>query len=154
MPEKILGDAMVREHVDSLPVPEFAETAWTPPPALNDARVAIVTSAALYPPGAEPSTPGDTSYRALEGGERKFVLGHWSPNFDRSAFAIDYNVVYPVDRLHELAADGTIGSVAPRHFSFAGNQPDDVATVRLDSGPACAAELKADGVDIVLLTPV
>ena len=63
-------------------------------------------------------------------------------------------MVYPLDRLDELAADGTIGSVAPRHFTFAGNQPDDVSAVRLDSGPACAAELKADGVDVVLLTPV
>lgn len=151
---KVLGDTMVRNHVASLPVPEFPDPAWTPPPALKDAKVAIVTSAALYPQGADAFERGDTSYRALDGAERKFVLGHWSPNFDRSAFAIDYNVVYPVDRLQELVDDGTIGSVAPRHFSFAGNQPDDVATVRLDSGPACAAELKTDGVDVVLLTPV
>jgi hypothetical protein len=47
-----------------------------------------------------------------------------------------------------------IGSVADRHVSFAGNQPDDVATIRMDSGPAAAAALKADGVDVVLLTPV
>jgi hypothetical protein len=38
--------------------------------------------------------------------------------------------------------------------SFAGNQPDDVATIRLDSGPAAAAVLRADGVDVALLTPV
>lgn len=154
MPEQVLGDTMLRQHVATLPVPEFAETAWMPPPPLKDAKVAIVTSAALYPQGTDPFVAEDTSYRALDGDERKFVLGHWSPNFDRSAFAIDHNVVYPVDRLHELAAQGTISSVAPRHFAFAGNQPDDVATVRLDSGPACAAELKADGVNVVLLTPV
>ena len=67
---------------------------------------------------------------------------------------IDPNVAYPIDRLRELADEGVIGEVAPRHFSFAGNQPDTVAEVRLDSGPACAAELVADGVDVVLLTPV
>ncbi|HCH79268.1 MAG TPA: D-proline reductase (dithiol) protein PrdB, partial [Acidimicrobiaceae bacterium] len=64
------------------------------------------------------------------------------------------NVVYPIDRLEELAEQGVIGSVADRHVSFAGNQPDDVATIRMDSGPAAAAALKADGVDVVLLTPV
>jgi hypothetical protein len=137
-----------------MPVPEFTQTAWTNSPALKDAKVAIVTSAALYPEGTDPFFRGDASYRVLDGAERKFILGHWSPNFDRSAFAIDYNVVYPVDRLEEFVADGTIGAIAPRHYSFAGNQPDDVATVRLDSGPACAAALKADGVDVVLLTPV
>jgi hypothetical protein len=47
-----------------------------------------------------------------------------------------------------------IGAVAPRHVSFAGNQPDDVSTIRFDSGPVAAAALRADGVDVVLLTPV
>lgn len=152
--ERMLGDTAMRSHVATLPVPEFEETAWTSAPPLAEARVAIVTTAALHPRDGEPFVAGDTSYRALDAGERRLMLGHWSPNFDRSAFAIDYNVVYPADRLDELAADGTIGSVASRHYAFAGNQPDDVATVRLDSGPACAAEMKADGVNVVLLTPV
>jgi D-proline reductase (dithiol) PrdB len=154
MPAKTLGDTMLRAHVSQLPVPEFAETAWTPPPPLSEARVAVVTTAALHPEGGEALTPWATNYSILDASQRKLVLGHWSQNFDRSAFTIDPNVVYPLDRLDELAADGTIGSVAPRHFAFAGNQPDDVAKVRLDGGPACAAELKADGVDVVLLTPV
>jgi hypothetical protein len=62
--------------------------------------------------------------------------------------------VYPIDRLEELAERGVIGAVAPRHVSFAGNQPDDVSTIRLDSGPRAAAELRSDGVDVVILTPV
>ena len=154
MPAKTLGDTMLRAHVSTLPVPEFAETAWTPAPPLSEARVAVVTTAALHPEGGEALTGWATNYSVLDAAQRSLVLGHWSQNFDRSGFTIDPNVVYPLDRLDELAADGTIGSVAPRHFTFAGNQPDDVATVRLDSGPACAAELKADGVDVVLLTPV
>jgi D-proline reductase (dithiol) PrdB len=67
---------------------------------------------------------------------------------------MDLNVVYPIDRLEELAAQGIIGSVAPRHISFAGNQPDDVSTIRLDTGPSAAAQLRQDGVDVVILTPV
>ena len=154
MAEQELGDAIIRRQIGGLPAPQFAETAWTPAPPLSEARVAVVTSAALYPRDGEPFTVSDTSYRRLDHAERQLILGHWSPNFDRSAFGMDYNVVYPLARLDELASDGVIGSVASRHYSFAGNQPDDVATIRLDSGPACAAELKADGVDVVLLTPV
>ena len=75
-------------------------------------------------------------------------------NFDRSGFAADLNVVYPIDRLEELAADGTLGAVAPHHLSFAGAQPDTLAAIRLDSGPAAARRLLNDGVDVVLLTPV
>jgi hypothetical protein len=63
--------------------------------------------------------------------------------------------VYPVDRLAELAARGTIGSVANRHIAFMGAQPDHtLTTLRLDSGPAAAKLLLHDGVDVVLLTPV
>ena len=42
-------------RVATLPVPDFAETAFTPPPPLEGARVAIVTSAALYREGPIPS---------------------------------------------------------------------------------------------------
>ena len=38
--------------------------------------------------------------------------------------------------------------------AFAGNQPETVSEVRLDTGPACAEELLADAVDLVVLTPV
>ena len=98
--------------------------------------------------------PAFSSPPPLDRADRQLVLGHWSPNFDRSGFTMDLNVVFPIDRLEELAAAGVIGDVAPRHLAFAGNQPDDVATIRMDSGPAAAQELLADGVDVVLLTPV
>jgi len=136
------------------PVPEFSNPAFAAAPPLAEATVAIVTSAALHQASDDRFSAGDTSYRMIDRGARDLVLGHWSPNFDRSGFTADVNVVFPIDRLEELAADGVIGGVAPRHVSFAGNQPDDVATLRMDSGPAAAAELRADGVDVVLLTPV
>jgi D-proline reductase (dithiol) PrdB len=148
------ADANMRKVIGELPVPQFDETAFTTPRPLSESTVAIVTSAALHNPDDHRFVPGDTSYRMIGRNERHLVLGHWSPNFDRTAIAIDLNVVYPIDRLEELAAAKVIGSVAPRHVSFAGNQPDDVSTVRLDSGPAAAAELLADGVDVVVLTPV
>ena len=54
-----------------------------------------------------------------------------------------------------MAADGAIGSVGPRHLSFAGNQePGTLSTIVLDAGPAAAAMLREDGVDVALLTPV
>lgn len=149
------ADASMRAHAATLPVPEFETTSFTPlTKPLSEARVAIVTSAALHRTGQERFTQGDTGFRALDRGDRQLVLGHWSPNFDHTGFQLDLNVVYPIDRLEELAADGVIGDVAPRHFSFAGNQPDTVSELRLDTGPTCAAELARDSVDVVLLTPV
>jgi D-proline reductase (dithiol) PrdB len=149
------GDAAMRAYGASQPVPEFDTTAFTPlGKPLSETTVAIVTSAAIHRPDDEKFTQVDTSYRALGRAERDFVLGHWSPNFDRTGFQIDLNVVFPLDRLEELAANGVIGNVAPHHYAFAGNQPDTVSELRLDTGPACAADMLAEGVDVVVLTPV
>lgn len=148
------GDQAMRAHSAALPAPEFANPAFVKPVPLHQARVAIVTSAAIHQSDDERFSAGETGYRFIESGRRDLVMGHWSPNFDHAGFATDVNVVYPIDRLEELAAQGIIGSVAPRHVSFAGNQPDDVSTVRLDTGPAAAAALLADGVNVVVLTPV
>lgn len=148
------GDAELRDFAAALPVPELPDAAWTVPKALAEATVAIVTTAALHRAGDERYTATDTGFRVLERDARDLVLGHWSPNFDRVGFAADLDVVYPIDRLEELAAERAIGAVAPRHVAFAGNQDDTVTRVRLDSGPQAAALLREDGVDVVLLTPV
>ena len=66
MPAKTLGDTMLRAHVSTLPVPEFAETAWTPAPPLSEARVAVVTTAALHPEGGEALTGWATNYSVLD----------------------------------------------------------------------------------------
>jgi hypothetical protein len=77
---------------------------------------------------------------------------HFSPNFDRSGFALDLNVVYPIDRLHELAAREVIGSVVSKHLSFMGAQPDHtLSTIRLDIGPAATHILRDDGVAVISL---
>jgi D-proline reductase (dithiol) PrdB len=148
------GDQAMRAFSAGLPAPTFDELAWVSPKPLADSTVAIVTSAALHLPDDDRFSAGDTGFRLIPDGRRDVVMGHWSPNFDRAGFLADINVVYPIDRLHELADRGVIGAVAPRHVSFAGNQPDDVSTIRLDSGPQAARLLRDDGVDVAILTPV
>ncbi|MBM4259442.1 MAG: hypothetical protein FJ147_26530 [Deltaproteobacteria bacterium] len=148
------SDQIVRARVNDVPVYEFAQPSFTQPPPLKNARVAIVTTAGLRSDGKLHWQPGDESFTVLEGTDRTLGFAHFSPNFDRSGFALDLNVVYPIDRLRELAERGTIGSVAARHISFMGAQHDhNLSTMRLDTGPAAAKLLRDDGVDVVLLTP-
>lgn len=148
-------DHIVRARVNDVPVYEFEQPSFTQPPPLKNARVAIVTTAGLRSDGQLHWQPGDQSFTILEGTDRTVGLAHFSPNFDRSGFALDLNVVYPIDRLHELAERGVIGSVASRHISFMGAQLDHtLPTMRLDTGPAAAKVLRDDGVDVVFLTPV
>jgi D-proline reductase (dithiol) PrdB len=147
-------DAIVRRLNDGAEVFDFGATPATAAPPLSEARVAIVTTAGLRADGQGTWTQGQ-GFVVLDGGERNLTLAHSSPNFDRTGVAVDLNVVYPVDRLHELALSGAIGSVASQHLAFMGAQLDHtLTTLRLDSGPAAAELLLADGVDVVLLTPV
>ncbi len=148
------SDEGVRKGVEGLEVWDFGTTVAAVAPPLAEARVAIVTTAGLRSDGSRLWADGQ-GFVAHPSGARDLTLAHVSPNFDRSGITSDLNVAYPADRLDELAARGLIGSVAPRHLSFMGAQPDHtLTTVRLDTGPAAAALLASDGVDVVLLTPV
>ena len=150
------ADTAIRARVGDIPVPTFDSTPVASPPPLREARVAIVTTAGLRSAGDVTLwQPTDGSFTVLPAAARDVQLSHFSPNFDRTGFAADLNIVYPVDRLNELAAAGEIGSVASRHLSFMGAQADATfSTILLDTGPAAARVLREDGVDVVLLTPV
>lgn len=148
-----MTDRRTKALTADLELPRFETTAFTTPPPLDRATVALVTSASLHHPDQADFAPTDTSFRVLDPARRDLQLGHWSPNFDMTGFAVDVNVVFPLDRLAELADAGRIGGVAPRHLAFAGNQ-FELTGIRLDSGPAAAQLLRDDGVDVVLLTPV
>jgi D-proline reductase (dithiol) PrdB len=148
-----MTDQFIKSLTENLEAPTFDMVAFQSPPTLSEATVAIVTSASLHHPGQEDFTPTDIGFRILDGKRRDYILGHWSPNFDTMGFASDFNTVFPLDRLDELAAEGKIGKVSDTHLSYAGNQLD-LSGIRMDSGPAGAKLLKDKGVDIVLFTPV
>jgi D-proline reductase (dithiol) PrdB len=148
-------DDALASHLASLPVPAFDDPAFVQPPPLREATVAVVTTAALHHPDDRGFGPGEQSFRRIDPARRdELVLGHLSPNFDRSGMLADRNVVLPLDRLDELAASGAIGRVSPLHLSFLGAQDETMSTIRLDSGQAAAAALVDVGTDVVLLTPV
>jgi D-proline reductase (dithiol) PrdB len=146
------ADEVMRHAFSGLPVPQFDTVACTPAPPLSEATVAIVTTAALAHAG-EPWVDQDSGFRVFDRDDEDLIVGHNSVNFDRAGFITDRNVVYPIDRLAELARDGVIGAVARRHVAFIGST-FDLTTMRVDTGPAAAMLLRDDGVDVVLLTPV
>ncbi len=148
-----MADRDMKAMTADIETPVFEQTAFTTPPPLSEATVAIVTTASLHHPDQEDFGPADTGYRILDGSRRDYVTGHWSPNFDGAGFAYDMNTVFPLDRLDELAEQGVIGRVADQHMAYAGNQ-FDLSGIRMDSGPAGGKWLKQQGVDVVLLTPV
>lgn len=148
-----------RQMLLGFPCLEQATTPWQPlPQLLSQSTVALMTSAGLHVRGDKPfmTNPkgGDTSYRAIPSITKAsdIVQSHTSIGFDHTAIYQDLNVTFPLDRLHELAARGVIGRVAPTAYSFMGALRDPRPLLN-DTGPEVAERLKADGVDVVLLTP-
>ena len=150
-----MSDEQLRTTLGGLKSFAFDDVPWTTPKPLHESRVAIVTTAGLRVESNADWNAGDQGFTQIPHDAENLTLAHYSPNFDRVGWILDKNVVFPIDRLHEMAEDGIIGSVAKTHISFMGAQPDHtLETIRLDSGPAAAKLLKDDEVDLVLLTPV
>ncbi len=148
------ADATIRDGVENLPVPELDPAATVLSTPLAECRVAIVTTAGLKPGGEiEFWQMGDQKFQELPADRRDLQLSHFSPDFDRTGIIQDLNVVYPVDRLDEMAAAGEIGAINHRNFSFMGAQTE-FSTIIQDTGPQVAQQLVDDGVDVVLLTPI
>ena len=126
---------------------------------LSAARVAVVTTAALFRPDQLPfdvsQRGGDCSYRIIPADTdlSSLRMGHRSDAFDGSGVSADANLALPLERLNGLAELGVIGSVAPRHLSFMGSI---AAPGRLiaHTAPEAARLLLEDAVDAVLLTPM
>lgn len=126
---------------------------------LDRARVALVTSAGLVAQGDTPFDPrvkgGDYTYRWIPAGTnpRRLIECHRSELWDHVGFTRDPNVVFPLERLHDLAEAHVIGEVARRHASVMGSLTAPGRLVR-HSAPEIATQLAADGVDAALLVPV
>lgn len=136
------------------PVAEYDSSPDAGPVTLASARVALVTSAGLHGRGDEPFVREDPGFRVIssEVAARDIVQSHTSIGFDRTAMQRDINVVFPIDRLRELEAEGVIGERAPRFLSFMGAQHDPEPALA-SSAAGAAEELLRDRVDVVLLTP-
>jgi D-proline reductase (dithiol) PrdB len=140
-------------HLRKIDCPRYEHTPALGGKPLNERRVVIISTAGLHRRGDRPFRPGDGSYRVIpaETSSAELVMSHISVNFDRTGFQQDANLVFPIDRLRELVAEGMVGSMATVHYSFMGAFPPAAAEPHAKH---LAGLLKADKVDAVLLVPV
>jgi D-proline reductase (dithiol) PrdB len=141
------------QRLAELECPDFKTRPWVGGPPLPQRRIAIVSSAGLVVRGKDPFRGRDADYREIPADTKpeELLISHISINFDRTGFQEDWNVVFPLDRLRELAAEGVIGSVAQTHYSFMGATDP----VQMEGhARELAGRLKQDNVDAVILSPV
>ncbi len=155
---KDLTEAQQR-GVLTFPFMEHDDSPCTPlAKPLAQCKLALVTTAGLHLRGDRPFVRGhgqaDTSYRVIPSDtpHGELLQSHGSIGFDHTAFYRDVNICFPMDRLRELVDRGAVGSLSASYYSFMGAQRDPRRIVD-ETGPEVARLLRAEGVEVVLLTP-
>lgn len=80
----------------------------------------------------------------------KLVINH--PGYDHKYAKEDINANLPLDRLNELVAEGTIGSLSKDTIVLMGLQPNVAPLIR-ETIPQIVEAFQADDVEAVLLVP-
>ncbi len=123
---------------------------------LNMARLTFVSSAGVQPKGTMPfdvvHPVGDYSFRRVPSSSATADLEIHQLKYPTAGAHRDLNVIFPIERLQELAAEGVIGGLTPNFFSFIGYNMDPERLERT-LAEEIAAAVVADGAEGALLSP-
>jgi len=125
---------------------------------LRQCRVALLTTGGVHlstqPPFIMADPAGDASYRLIPYDVAQSAVTITHKYYDHSDADRDLNVIFPLVHLRELVAKGVLGALATNHVGFMGHiEGEQLARLTAQTAPAVAKLLRADGVDVALLTP-
>lgn len=128
---------------------------WTPlAKPLSECRVGLVASGGIYVTGQVAfHFRDDASFREVPTTVPTEDLRATHFAYDLTDARADPNVVFPIDGLRTLVAEGRIGSLAENAFTFMGGIYSS-RKVREGLAPAITERLLAERVDVALLVPV
>ena len=153
MNTEILAEYIRQEWALDFEYAHYEHIPWTAfEKPLNKACIGLVTTGGVHLRQDRPFFGiDDASCREIPDTVQATELTASHPFFEASDLEQDIDAVFPVTRLRELRDLGTIGRVAPKHFSFMGVVPH---WERLEVPAAEVAKaLGHSGVDAVILTP-
>src|SRR5258708_4742449 len=129
-----------------------SEIPWTPlARPISEATVAIVTTSGVHLRRDKPfHLNSDSSFRVVPRETKAADLTITHQAYDRTDALRDINLVFPLERLRELEAEGVIGRVADEHFGFG---LSGSAKALIAPGREVARRLADAHVDLVLLVP-
>lgn len=153
--------AETRATYDGLGYPPYrwvaSETAppWAPlRKPLAESRLGLVASGGIYRAGQVAfHFRDDASYRVIPTDVATSELRATHFAYDLRDARRDINVVFPLDPLRALVAEGAIGELAPEAFTFMGGIYS-ARRVQEQLVPELQARLEAQEVDALLLVPV
>lgn len=114
--------------------------------------IALATAAGVHCKSQERfNLAGDSSWRRITNDTPSSELMVSHGGYDNGDVNKDINCMFPIDRIHELAAEGFIRKCAPVHAGFMGGGGDQ-DKFKNETGPAIAQMFKEEDVDAVILT--
>lgn len=123
---------------------------------ISRTRLTFVSSAGIQRKGTMPfdvvHPVGDFSFRRVPSAARVSDLEIHQIKYPTTGAVKDLNVIFPIERLQELTADGVIGELSPNFFSFIGYQMDPERFERTLAEDIADAVV-ADGAEAALLCP-
>jgi len=152
---------VTRSTYDALGYPPYA---WVhsdqPPPwapltkPLSECRVGLIASGGVYRQGQIAfHYRDDASYRVIPSDvpTEELRASHFA--YDLRDARSDINVVFPIDTLRDLVADGAVGSLTEESYAFMGGIYS-ARRVREQLAPAFVERMIDQRADAVLLVPV
>lgn len=126
-----------------------------PTKPMAESRVALATTAGAHLDNQQPfdmsDHAGDQTIRFIPGDVSPQRIRFTHDHFDHTDADQDPDCVFPLRRLHEMADEGIIGSVAAVHASSSGFMPDPRPFLT-NAVPEAIERFQADGVDVIVLS--
>ena len=123
---------------------------------LSECRLGFVSTSGVQLKGSMPFDVvhpiGDYTFRRIPSGTNPRDLEIHQIKYPTSGANKDVNVVYPIQRLQELAADGVVGGLTENFFSFIGYNMDPQHLADSLAGDLADA-FEEEQADIVLAAP-
>lgn len=130
---------------------------------LAEATIGLLSSAGLYLPASQEPfdverekrepTWGDPTYRVIPPDVRQDEVDATHLHLNTADYLEDLDIVLPVHRLAELAAEGAVGASAGEHYSLMGFQEEGAEVWRTEIGPEIAQRCHAAEIDALILAP-
>jgi len=145
----------VTSSLPPLPIVDSQGVPWAPlAKPLADCTLMMLASAGVHFKNEPPfQSPNDLTFRLIDSNADAVDLVPSHPAPIRRPGQLDINVVFPVERLRELQAEGLFHALTPHHVSILG-AIKQFRALHYEMAPAIAEHARAEGADLLLLVPM
>ncbi len=123
---------------------------------LSECSVTFISTSGVQPKGTVPFDTahpvGDYTFRRVPSDSRVEDLEIHQLKYPTAGADRDLNVIFPIERLRELVADGAIGGLTENFYTFIGYNMDPERLERTLAEDIAGA-VSAEGADIALAAP-